>query len=58
MEYESITHEAESVDNESISYILNELSMNEGPEGDYQSHFPVHFFSKSHFAILKCHSNF
>ena len=23
-----------------------------------QSHFPVHFFSKSHFAILKSHSHF
>ena len=42
-----------------LEYIKAE-SLSEGPEGgwEYQSHFPVHFFSKSHFAILKSHSHF
>ena len=25
--------------------------------GGYQSHFPAHFFSKSHFPVLKSHSH-
>ena len=35
-------------------------SRKEGPEGGggggFQSHFPAHIFSKSHFPVLKSHS--